>query len=96
MVSQTEVNERTGKRHRNIDEYVEILRDIGGEAPTNEFAEAADRDHTTVNRRFEGVNEDDDTPVERVDVGGAFLYRITDGEDADSARDEDEAQEGSE
>lgn len=89
MASQTEVDERLPKRHKNIEEYVEILRDIGGEAPTNEFAEAADRDHTTVNRRFEGVNEDDDVPVERVDVGGAFLYRIVEGD----ARDDDSAQE---
>jgi len=75
------------------DDYVEALRELGGEATSEEIAEQVDRHFFTVNRALDPERDDTPESVTRKKVGGAYLYRIVEDEDADSARD-DEAQEG--
>ena len=84
MVPETETATKTGKTHKSVDEYVEILRELGGEAGARDFADAADRDKTTLYRRFVD-DPPDDCPIETVMVGDCLLYRLKDESDEENS-----------
>lgn len=69
------------------DDYVEILKGLGGRATTSEIADIADRGNSTVTRTLGGAIEDGDVEgVERIRLGDGNpdIYQI-----------ESDAQEGS-
>jgi len=80
------------------DDYADALEELGGEATSSTFAEKMDRTPETVARVASSSERIEVTKIENQ----VNLYRLKDAatsdaqtdEDADSARDEDEAQEG--
>lgn len=80
----------------SVEEYVEILRELGGEATTREIADKADRDISTVTAVLgAAVRNGEVENVERERVwgeGSPYRYEV-----AEDARDDDSGeQEGGE
>jgi predicted transcriptional regulator len=89
-MSETEATEYS---RYSADDYVEILRDLGGEASTSEIAEKADREQSTVSRVLGQAVEDGEIDgVSRRDWGEGtpHIYEIDDARADDAQEGEDE------
>jgi IS30 family transposase len=81
--------------YKSADDYVAVLRELGGEASSTEIADEIGRHEHTVNRMLDPARDDIDR-VARKRVGNAFYYRLTEDAATSDAQtdDEDDAQEG--
>lgn len=64
----------------STEDYVDILRDLDGEASTKELAEEANRCTSTVNRVLGSYADEEDSEVSRRLVGDSWLYRLEESE----------------